>query len=233
MTAPRSMPRPCSGRWGASRKPAAASSSSMRTRRRRSTTSRSRSRRRNPTAGCSSSSTTRTKASSRPTPTPPRSASAPDPSARSSTSRGSLRRRGLRRLLGTGHAAGAADHLPLLSGPDDARLGPAVRRGRSHRRDAPGVRGPAGVRGAVPGHHLRGRRLPGALRQHPRRRSRTISRADPAVREALAAAIDKESIVAGVWQGYADPSTTMIPPAILGPAAANIAARCRRPGARR
>ena len=46
--------------------------------------------------------------------------------------------------------------------------------------------------------------------------------ADPAVREALAAAIDKEGIVAGVWQGYANPSTTMIPPAILGPAAANI-----------
>ena len=46
--------------------------------------------------------------------------------------------------------------------------------------------------------------------------------ADTAVREALAAAIDKEAIVAGVWQGYADPSTTMIPPAILGPAAANI-----------
>jgi peptide/nickel transport system substrate-binding protein len=45
---------------------------------------------------------------------------------------------------------------------------------------------------------------------------------DPAVREALAAAIDKETIVAGVWQGFADPSTTMIPPAILGPAAANI-----------
>jgi peptide/nickel transport system substrate-binding protein len=46
--------------------------------------------------------------------------------------------------------------------------------------------------------------------------------ADPVVREALAAAIDKEGIVTGVWQGYADPSTTMIPPAILGPAAANI-----------
>src|SRR5688572_10085291 len=44
---------------------------------------------------------------------------------------------------------------------------------------------------------------------------------DAAVREALAAAIDKESIVSGVWQGYADPSSTMIPPAILGPAAAD------------
>jgi peptide/nickel transport system substrate-binding protein len=46
--------------------------------------------------------------------------------------------------------------------------------------------------------------------------------ADRAVREALAAAIDKDAIVAGVWQGYADPSSTMIPPAILGPAAASI-----------
>ena len=46
--------------------------------------------------------------------------------------------------------------------------------------------------------------------------------ADRAVREALAAAIDKDAIVAGVWQGFADPSATMIPPAILGPAAANI-----------
>ena len=46
--------------------------------------------------------------------------------------------------------------------------------------------------------------------------------ADPVVREALAAAIDKDAIVAGVWQDYADPSSTMIPPAILGPAAASI-----------
>ena len=46
--------------------------------------------------------------------------------------------------------------------------------------------------------------------------------ADRAVREALAAAIDKDAIVAGVWQGYADPNTTMIPPAILGPAASTI-----------
>ena len=42
--------------------------------------------------------------------------------------------------------------------------------------------------------------------------------ADPAVREALAVAVDKDAIVTAVWQGYADPSTTMIPPAILGPA---------------
>lgn len=46
--------------------------------------------------------------------------------------------------------------------------------------------------------------------------------ADPAVREALAMAIDKDAVITGVWQGYADPSTTMIPPAILGPAAATI-----------
>ncbi len=39
-----------------------------------------------------------------------------------------------------------------------------------------------------------------------------------AVREAVAAAIDKEAIVNGVWQGNAEPSTTMIPPAILGAA---------------
>ena len=37
-------------------------------------------------------------------------------------------------------------------------------------------------------------------------------------------AIDKEAIVSGVWQGYADPSTTMIPPAILGPAASTVEA---------
>ena len=48
--------------------------------------------------------------------------------------------------------------------------------------------------------------------------------ADRAVREAMAAAIDKEAIVAGVWQGYAEPSTTMIPPAILGAAAGEIPA---------
>ncbi len=40
-----------------------------------------------------------------------------------------------------------------------------------------------------------------------------------AVREAIAAAIDKEAIVNGVWQGNAEPSATMIPPAILGTAA--------------
>lgn len=41
---------------------------------------------------------------------------------------------------------------------------------------------------------------------------------DAAVREAIAYAIDKEAIVTGVWQGYAEISSTMIPPAILGPA---------------
>lgn len=48
--------------------------------------------------------------------------------------------------------------------------------------------------------------------------------ADQAVREAMAAAIDKEAIVSGVWQGFADPSTTMIPPAILGSAASTVQA---------
>jgi peptide/nickel transport system substrate-binding protein len=47
--------------------------------------------------------------------------------------------------------------------------------------------------------------------------------ADPAVRQALAAAIDNDAIVNAVWQGYADPSATMIPPAILGPAAGTVA----------
>ena len=39
------------------------------------------------------------------------------------------------------------------------------------------------------------------------------------IREAVAYAIDKEAIVDGVWQGLADSRSTMIPPAILGPAA--------------
>lgn len=41
---------------------------------------------------------------------------------------------------------------------------------------------------------------------------------DSAVREALAYAIDKQSIVDGVWQGNAEISNTMIPPRILGSA---------------
>lgn len=45
---------------------------------------------------------------------------------------------------------------------------------------------------------------------------------DPAVREAIAYAIAKEAIVTGVWQGYAEISNTMIPPAILGSAADTI-----------
>jgi peptide/nickel transport system substrate-binding protein len=46
---------------------------------------------------------------------------------------------------------------------------------------------------------------------------------DPALREALAHAIDKEAIVSGVWQGNAEPNQTMIPPAILGDAGSEIA----------
>jgi peptide/nickel transport system substrate-binding protein len=45
---------------------------------------------------------------------------------------------------------------------------------------------------------------------------------DKAIRQALAHAIDKEAIVAGVWQGNAEVSNTMIPPAILGPAGASV-----------
>ena len=45
---------------------------------------------------------------------------------------------------------------------------------------------------------------------------------DPAIREALAYAIDKETIVSSVWQGNAEISNTMIPPGILGPAADGI-----------
>ncbi|MDQ3657307.1 MAG: ABC transporter substrate-binding protein, partial [Chloroflexota bacterium] len=41
---------------------------------------------------------------------------------------------------------------------------------------------------------------------------------DPAVREAVALAVDKEAVVNGAWQGNAEPGTTMIPPAILGSA---------------
>lgn len=39
---------------------------------------------------------------------------------------------------------------------------------------------------------------------------------NPVVREAVAAAIDKEAVVAGAWQGNAEPGQTMIPAAILG-----------------
>lgn len=46
---------------------------------------------------------------------------------------------------------------------------------------------------------------------------------DKAVRQAVASAIDKESIVAGVWQGNAEVGKTMIPPAILGSAGSIVA----------
>lgn len=39
---------------------------------------------------------------------------------------------------------------------------------------------------------------------------------NPVIREAVAAAIDKEAVVTGAWQGNAEPGETMIPPAILG-----------------
>lgn len=42
---------------------------------------------------------------------------------------------------------------------------------------------------------------------------------DPAIREALAYAIDKQEIVDGVWEGYAEVNNTMIPPRILGDSA--------------
>ena len=45
---------------------------------------------------------------------------------------------------------------------------------------------------------------------------------DPAVRQALAYAIDKASIVQNVWQGNAEPSQTMIPASILGKSAGLI-----------
>jgi peptide/nickel transport system substrate-binding protein len=43
--------------------------------------------------------------------------------------------------------------------------------------------------------------------------------ADPAIREAVALAINRDVIVKNVWQGNAQVIQTMIPPAILGPAA--------------
>ena len=39
---------------------------------------------------------------------------------------------------------------------------------------------------------------------------------DPAVREAVSLAIDREQVIDSAWQGNAEPGTTMIPPAILG-----------------
>lgn len=46
---------------------------------------------------------------------------------------------------------------------------------------------------------------------------------DKAIRQAVAHAIDKEAIVAGVWQGNAEIGKTMIPPAILGSAGSVVA----------
>ncbi|MGH2533439.1 MAG: ABC transporter substrate-binding protein [Thermomicrobiales bacterium] len=45
---------------------------------------------------------------------------------------------------------------------------------------------------------------------------------DPAIREAIAYAIDKQTIVDGVWEGYAEVNNTMIPPRILGPSASIV-----------
>src|SRR5690606_7705744 len=41
---------------------------------------------------------------------------------------------------------------------------------------------------------------------------------DPAIRAAVAHAIDEEALIAA-WQGLAEPNTTMVPPAVLGDAA--------------
>lgn len=46
---------------------------------------------------------------------------------------------------------------------------------------------------------------------------------DPAIREAVAAAISKEAIVSGVWLDNAEVGVSMIPPAILGSAGESIA----------
>jgi ABC-type transport system substrate-binding protein len=40
--------------------------------------------------------------------------------------------------------------------------------------------------------------------------------ADPAIREAVAKAINRQQVIDNAWQGNAEPGTTMIPPAILG-----------------
>lgn len=39
---------------------------------------------------------------------------------------------------------------------------------------------------------------------------------DPAIREAVTKAIDRQQVIDNAWQGFAEPGTTMIPPAILG-----------------
>ncbi|MCO5215400.1 MAG: ABC transporter substrate-binding protein [Thermomicrobiales bacterium] len=47
--------------------------------------------------------------------------------------------------------------------------------------------------------------------------------ADPAVREAISLAIDRNVIVQNAWQGNAEPGHTMIPPAILGDSVSIVA----------
>ena len=47
---------------------------------------------------------------------------------------------------------------------------------------------------------------------------------DPAVREAVSIAIDRQQVIDSAWQGNAEPGTTMIPPAILGDSASLVAA---------
>ncbi|MGH8905757.1 MAG: ABC transporter substrate-binding protein [Egibacteraceae bacterium] len=42
---------------------------------------------------------------------------------------------------------------------------------------------------------------------------------DPVIRQAVAAGIDREEIVATIWQGNAEPGGTIVPPAMLGDAA--------------
>jgi peptide/nickel transport system substrate-binding protein len=42
---------------------------------------------------------------------------------------------------------------------------------------------------------------------------------DPAIREAISLAVNRDQIIANAWQGNAEPGTTMIPPAILGDSA--------------
>jgi peptide/nickel transport system substrate-binding protein len=45
---------------------------------------------------------------------------------------------------------------------------------------------------------------------------------DTAVREAVSIAIDRQQVIDSAWQGFAEPGTTMIPPAILGASASLV-----------
>lgn len=45
---------------------------------------------------------------------------------------------------------------------------------------------------------------------------------EPAIREAVSIAIDRQQVIDSAWQGNAEPGTTMIPPAILGEAASAV-----------